>query len=173
MNSEKIKRLSTNSMLAALCAVLGYFAIDAGNIKFTLETFPMILGAMLFGPASGVSIAFVGNFISQLVKYGLTATTLVWIITHVVSGLAVGLYARKKDFNLTRGQAIAIALAGEILVTLLNTGAMYIDAKFYGYYTFAYVFGASAMRAVVCVVKGVVYGVILHPLLTAIKRALK
>ena len=35
MNSEKIKRLCVDSMLAALCAVLGFFAIDLGNFKFT------------------------------------------------------------------------------------------------------------------------------------------
>ena len=170
MNSEKIKRLCVDSMLAALCAVLGFFAIDLGNFKFTLETFPVILGAILFGPADGFLIAFVGNFISQLIHYGLTATTLVWIAPHVAAGFVVGLYARQQNFDLSRGKTIVIALIGEIIVTLLNTGAMYIDAKFYGYYSFAYIFGATTMWVVVCLVKGAVYGVVLYPVVAAVKK---
>ena len=170
MNSEKIKRLCVASMLAALCAVLGFFAIGLGNFKFTLETFPVILGAILFGPEDGFLIAFVGNFISQLIHYGLTATTLVWIAPHVAAGFVVGLYARQQNFDLSRGKTIVIALIGEIIVTLLNTGAMYIDAKFYGYYSFAYIFGATTMRVVVCLVKGAVYGVVLYPVVAAVKK---
>ena len=173
MEREKIKRLCVDSMLAALCAVLGFLAIDLGNFKFTLETFPVILGAILFGPADGFAIAFVGNFISQLIHYGLTATTLVWIAPHVAAGFAVGLFAKQKAFDLSRTQTIVIALIGEAIVTLLNTGAMYIDAKFYGYYSFAYIFGATNLRILVCIAKGVVYGVILHPIVTAVKTAIR
>ena len=33
----KTKQLTSNAMLAAMCAVLGYVAIDLGNIKITLQ----------------------------------------------------------------------------------------------------------------------------------------
>ena len=34
----KTKQLTINDMLAAMCAVLGYVAIDLGNIKITFDT---------------------------------------------------------------------------------------------------------------------------------------
>lgn len=173
LNDNKIRRMATNSMLAALCAVLGFVSIDLGNFKFTLESFPITMGALLFGPVDGMVIAFIGNFISQLLKYGLSATTLVWIAPYVAAALVVGLYAKAKDFKLTPTQTVFITLLAEIIITVLNTGAMYIDSKFYGYYSFAYIFGATIPRVVVCVVKGIIYGVVMPHLLKAIRKTLK
>ena len=173
MNNNKIRRMATNSMLAALCAVLGFFSIDLGNFKFTLESFPVTLGALLFGPVDGAVIAFIGNFISQLLKYGLSATTLLWIAPYVVAGLVVGLFAKAKKFELTPAQTVMITLLAEIIITVLNTGVMYIDSKIYGYYSFAYIFGATIPRVVVCIVKGIVYGMVMPHLLKVIRKALK
>ena len=35
-----------------------------------------------------------------------------------------------------------------LVVTLLNTGAIYLDSVIYGYYTYAYVFGKVGIRIV-------------------------
>ena len=52
----KTKQLTLDAMLAAMCAVLGYVALDMGNIKITFESLPILLGAMLFGPVDGMLI---------------------------------------------------------------------------------------------------------------------
>ena len=57
-------------MLAAMCAVLGAVALDVGNLKITLESVPIIVGALLFGSLDGAAIGFVGTLVYQLLRYG-------------------------------------------------------------------------------------------------------
>ncbi|MBP3654008.1 MAG: ECF transporter S component [Oscillospiraceae bacterium] len=170
---NQTKRMATNAMLAALCAVLGFVSIDMGNLKITLESFPVNLGALLFGPVDGMVIAFLGSFIYQILKYGFSVTTLLWILPGVVSAALLGGYAKKKEFGLTRKQVIIAVLIAELVVTILNTGVMYIDSKIYGYYSFVYIFGTIVPRFAICIGKGVVYGAVLHPLMETVKKAIK
>ncbi len=167
------KKMATNAMLAALCAVLGFISIDMGNLKITLESFPVNLGTLLLGPVDGMVIAFLGSFIYQLLKYGISVTTLLWIAPGVVSAGLLGLYAKAKGFRLTRPQTIVAVLLAELVVTILNTGVMYIDSLVYGYYSFVYVFGTLIPRLAICIGKGIVYGAVLHPLLETVRKQLK
>ena len=170
---NKTKRLATNAMLSALCAVLGFIALDFNVLKITLESFPVNMGALLFGPVDGAVIAFIGSFIYQLLKYGVSATTALWIAPGVISAVLSGWYAKKKDYQLTKMQMVVAVLLAELVVTVLNTGVMYIDAKMYGYYFPGFITGSLIPRLAICVGKGIVYGVILHPMLDSIKKALK
>ena len=46
------KQLTLDAMLAAMCAVLGYLAIDTGTVKVTFESVPVLIAALMFGPQS-------------------------------------------------------------------------------------------------------------------------
>lgn len=166
------KRLAVNGMLSAMCAVLGYLALDMGNLKITFETLPIFAGALLFGPWDGLVIGGVGTLVYQLLRYGVTVTTPLWILPYVLGGLLVGLYARKKDFQWNRRQVLLCVLFNELLITVLNTGVIYIDSRIFGYYSPAYVFGSLAVRLAICVAKSIVIGLILPPILRAVEKAL-
>ena len=170
---NKTKRMATNAMLAALCAVLGFVAIDMWTMKITLESFPVNMGALLFGPVDGAIIAAIGSAIYQLLKYGVSATTLLWIAPGVISAVCLGLYAKKHGFKLTRMQMIVAVLLAELLITVLNTGVIYIDSKMFGYYFPGYISMNLIPRLALCIGKGIVYGVVLHPMLESIKKAIK
>ena len=159
-------------MLAAMCAVLGAISIDMGNIKITLESIPIILGAVLFGTADGAIIGFVGTFVYQVLRYGISATTLLWMIPYVVCGIIVGAYSAQKNYKLSTKQMVLIVIIAELVVTTLNTGVMYIDSKIYGYYSFAYIFGSIVIRYVVCVFKAAATGVLLPPLIELLQNKL-
>ena len=45
----KTRKLALNAVLAAMCAALGALALDLNSIKITFESFPILLGALLFG----------------------------------------------------------------------------------------------------------------------------
>ncbi len=163
------KELCVNSMLAAMCAVLGYLSIDTGNLKVTLESVPIIIGAALYGPLCGVAVGGVGTFVYQLLRYGLSVTTALWMLPYCACGLIVGLYARSNDFSLDRKQLILICLVAELVVTTLNTAVLYVDSRIYGY-TVAYVFATIVPRYIICVVKAVAVGAILPPLINVLER---
>lgn len=169
LHDNKTSRLAMDAMLAALCTVLSYASIDIGNsMRITLESFPIAVGALLLGPLDGAAIAFVGNLIYQLLRHGITATTLLWIAPYVIAGSLIGLAAKGAR---GRVRVVAVMLTAELLITALNTGALYIDSKLYGYYG-AYLFALTVPRLALAMAKGAVFGVILPPLTDAVRRAL-
>ena len=167
----RTQQLVINALLAAMCVVLGFMSIRIGNImKVSLEDFPVIFAALMFGPIDGMVVAAVGIFLYQLLSYGVTATTVLWILPFVIVGGIAGLYAKKYNFNNNKKQIFIIFLICEILVCLLNTGAIYADSKIYGYYYPTIITGMILIRLVTAVGKGVVLGLISPPILKTMSR---
>ena len=170
MKTMKAKQMATDSMLAAMCAVLGAVSIDLGTLKVTLESVPIIVGALLFGPLDGAMIGFVGTFVYQVLRYGFSVTTFLWMLPYVVCGIIVGAYAKKHGFEFDLKRTVFIVVLAELVVTTLNTGVMYIDSKIYGYYSAAYIFGSLVLRYIICVGKAVVTGAVMPPLISTLKK---
>lgn len=168
----KTRQLTIDAMLCAVCAVLGYVALDLGNIKITFESLPILLGGLLFGPLDGMLIGGMGTLIYQLIRYGVSATTLLWIMPYVVCGLVVGGWARVRQFQLSRRETLLLTIAAELSVTALNTIPIYVDSKLYGYYFPGIILGALTLRLVICVVKAAAFGAVLPTLTEAVRRGL-
>jgi ECF transporter S component (folate family) len=111
------RQLALDAMLAAMCAVLGYIAIYAQSIKITFESLPVLLAGLLFGPLDGALVGLVGTAVYQLLRYGISATTVLWMLPYVISGLVAGLSAKHEAFELDRRQTLLIALVCELLVS--------------------------------------------------------
>lgn len=169
-------QMAIDAMLAAMCtAIAALITLKlGGNLEITFESVPVHIAALLFGPVDGMIVAGIGNFIYQLLfsGYGLTATTALWILPYIVCGFIVGAYARRRDYRLTRAQLVFIIVVSELCVTLLNTFALFVDSKLFGYYSAAFVFGTLALRLVICVAKAVCYGLLLPALLQPLRKAL-
>lgn len=168
----KTKQLAFNALLAALCAVLGFYALDMLSIKITFESIPILIGALLFGPVNGALIGGIGTLVSQLIRYGLSATTFLWMLPYIVCGFFVGIVSYFKKYDLKATWVVPTVVMAELLVTAINTFALYVDANIYGYYTPELITGMLAIRIVVCVLKAVAYGFILMPVLVRIKRGI-
>lgn len=173
MRKLTAKRLAADAMLAAMCTVLGMVALDFISMKITFESLPVLIGALLFGPVEGAAIGLIGTFVYQLLRYGVSATTLLWILPYVICGLLAGLYAARRKFDLTRGQLMGVTVANELLITALNTGVIYVDSIIYGYYSKAVVFGMLVPRIALSIGKGVVFALVLPYLLQAVRKALR
>ena len=168
----KTRKLALNAVLAAMCAALGALALDLNSIKITFESFPILLGALLFGPLDGLAVGFVGTLLYQLLRYGVSVTTPLWILPYALAGLVTGFYARRRGFSLTTKQTVGIVVAAEVLITALNTLVMYIDAKLYGYWFPGFISAMLLPRGAVCIVKAVVFGLVLPKLCARVRRAL-
>ena len=163
--------LCFDGMLIAMYTVLSLVAtINAGNMKFTLDSLPILVGGALLGPVNGMLIGLLGSFLNQMITYGFSATTLLWIIPAGVRGLLVGLYAKHHNFDMTLKQTQFITISSALVVTALNTLVMYIDSKIYGYYSFAYVFGGILPRVIAGVIIAIIFAAILPQLLKPLKK---
>ena len=167
----RTQQLVMDALLAAMCVVLGFMSIRIGNImKISLEDFPVIIAALMFGPVEGMIVGGIGIFLYQLLSYGITVTTVLWILPFVIVGAIAGLYAKKAGYNNSKKQIFFIFLVCEILVCLLNTGAIYADSKIYGYYYPTIITGMILIRLATAVGKGVVLGLISPPILKAMSK---
>jgi len=178
MKTNKKRRgttqLAIDGMLAALCVVLGFASIRIGNvIKVSFEDLPVMYAALMFGPVDGIAVAFVGIMLYQLLSFGITVTTPLWVLPFVVAGLVYGLIAKKSNFNNTPKQLLVIFITSAFLILGLNTIAIYADSKIYGYYYPTIITGVIGVRAVIALVKGVALGFISSPLLKTLSRITK
>ena len=73
-----VKRQPFDECLLMAVATLGALALDLNSIKITFESFPILLGALLFGPLDGLAVGFVGTLLYQLRRYGVSVTTPRW-----------------------------------------------------------------------------------------------
>ena len=168
----KTKKLVLNALLIAMYVLLSYISLNLANMKITLSGLPIIVGGLLFGPVSGLEIGLLGSFLDQFLRYGITVTTLLWILPAGARGLMIGAYARHYGYRLNYGQTAFIILISAFIVTAMNTAAMYIDSKIYGYYSWMYVFGALTVRLVTAAVTSFVYLLIIPPLLKRLRMYL-
>lgn len=164
-------RLAYDAVLAAMCAVLGSVAaLDlGGNFKFTFENFPVLVGALLFGPVDGMLIGGVGIFLSQMIRYGIELSTPLWILPYILSGLFTGYCAKRLRFSLSQVQMIIIIVINGIIVTAANTLGLFIYNKYILQVPLAATIAAIPKRVIISVIKSVVFAFILPPVLRALR----
>ncbi|MBE6041411.1 MAG: ECF transporter S component [Clostridiales bacterium] len=167
----RTQQLTMDAVLAAMVVVLGFVSIRIGNImKISLEDFPVIFAALMFGPVDGMVVAAVGIFLYQLLSYGITATTVLWILPFVVVGGLAGWYAKKSGYNNSSKQILITFIVCELIICALNTGAIYVDSKMYGYYYPTIITGMILIRTLTALGKGVVLGLVSPPVLRALSK---
>ena len=167
-----ILRITYDGLLAALCAVLGSVAaIDIGIAKLTFENVPVVIAGLLFGPVDGMLVGFVGIFLSQVIRYGIDASTMLWVAPYVLSGLVVGLGTLLCRFRPKFWQLLVILIVDAIVVTGANTVGLYI----YYYYILKTpketMFAAIPVRLAVSAVKGVLYAILMPLLIKGLESA--
>ena len=167
------KRLTSDAMLIAIYSVLSILTpIKIENFKFTFEAFPILVASLLLGPVDGLIVGGVGSLVYQLLfsGYGLTATTLLWVLPHAISGLVVGLYASYKKYELKHIEIGFISIVSAIIVTTLNCLALYADSNMYGYYSPVLVFGNIALKILTGIILAIIYSSVLPKLLSFLKK---
>ncbi len=164
------KRLVTNAALIALYVVLSLFSANLGALKLTFESFPVLVAALLFGWADGLLVGAMGGFLNQLLTYGLSVTTLMWILPNMLRGLVVGLYARAHGYALTTRQVAGVVLLSSLMVTALNTVALYVDSRIF-HYPVSLTLGVIGLRFLSSVVMAAVYTLVTPRTLTLLRKA--
>ena len=128
------RRLTMNAVFIALHVVLDFASIYIGNeIKLSFASFPLLCAAMLFGTADGIYVAGIGEFIYQLLMYGLGPTTLLWKLPPMLHALIAGLLARRFGHEMGVRQVGITVLISGLIAALLTTLVIYIDAQVWGY----------------------------------------
>lgn len=170
------KALCRMAILAALYFLLTLFSIRAGSLKISLSSLPVVVAALLGGPLQAAAVALVGELLSQMLSYGFTATTVLWLIPGMLRGLVIGLAAaqswRRAERTLdSRPLACyGICVVAALITTVSNTAVIWLDSVLYHYYTFAYVFGSLLLRLFTGVLTALVVTTLAIPLVQFLRR---
>lgn len=171
-------RLCRTAMLAALYVLLNLVSIKAGNLRITFASLPVVVSALLFGPADAALTALGGEFLNQMLSYGFTPTTALWMIPPAVRGVVIGAAActlRKTERPLESRPVLcyAVCILAALGTTAANTAALAIDAKLYGYYTTALVLGDLSWRIVTGTLIAVIITTAALPLTNLLRRRVR
>ena len=180
-NSFTVKRLVMDAVLIALYVLLGFLKIPIGNIlRINLASFAVVVCAVAFGSVDGLIVGFMGEFLSQVIgPYGLTPTTALWAMPEAARGFLLGLSMllfSKKQLSPTKlNQPIIYYLVfcvlTGIVASLLNTFALYVDSKMYGYYSEYMVFGILAVRLTMAVLMSGAFGYVTLHIVSALRAS--
>ena len=175
-----VYRISIDALFVALYVILGTvlsFKIP-GAIQISLSTLPILLVAFLLTPADAAAVALLGTFLEQILDpspFGF-ATLPIWLIPGVVMALVAAFGARyvrtienKKVALLLTCTAIVCA---ELLLTLLNTGALYLDGYLLHYPVKA-LHLLLPTRALNCLARCVISCTLVNLLTPPLEKALK
>ena len=139
----------------------------------TMEATGMDVMPLWWAVSLGACIGGIGTLLYQLLSYGVTATTALWIAPYVLLGLCVGAVSARHGYACTKRQLVLLVVLGELGITALNTGSLYIDSLIYGYYSPVFVFGTLPLRLGICAAKAVVFSLLLPSLLPLVRRAVQ
>lgn len=179
MKKNQTKRLVMNAMMVAIYVVLSMLGIPFAGNKITFEHFPVIVSATLFGPIDGMLVGGVGELMNQMMTYGFTPTTVLWILPIVVRGLMIGLFAKCMPNYMKPSMSwrttipkvfFLVCIVTGPIASLLNTFAFYVDSKMLNYYSYALVFGSLLVRLILSVITSVIMATLAYILLPILQR---
>ncbi len=123
------------ALLTAMYVLLGSFlVIRHPAIEISLKSLPVVVGALLFGPACGGLVALLGEFLAQLLAWGLQPNTILWVLPPVANGLVVGALALRsrnaggKPLEERMGKCYAAAQLGSLATSVVTTVSLWLDS---------------------------------------------
>lgn len=117
----------------ALFIALSFASVNLQFIKISMSGIPLIFISVVYGPLEGALLGLVGEFLCQLMTYGITPTTALWVLPAVVRGLIVGFMFKQKDVREHPILWILTIIVSCLAVTIINTFVIYLDAKIFEY----------------------------------------
>lgn len=170
-----IRAFCLTAIMTALYVLLAMFSIKLGTLHITLASLPVVVTAVVVGPAEAAVAALLGEFLNQMLNYGFTLTTALWLIPPAVRGLIVGMVALRaaragKYLELRPVLFYSVCVAAAVVTTVCNTAVIWLDSVLYHYYTFAYVFGSTLVRLFTGIVTAVLVTTVTIPLARILRR---
>jgi len=172
MINKRIAKICRIGIMAALFFLLAKLTIHVGNVRvLDFASLPLILTAILFDPVEAICAALLGEFISQLLGYGLTATTVLWILPPAIRALTVGIFVKcsKKHMEERIVYTYIATVVAALITTAANTLVSYIDAVVYKY-SYAYVLTELPVRLGTGVLTAIVIASIVIPMCRVLRK---
>lgn len=169
------KRIALDGMLAAVYFALKCLTIPIGNdLELTFATLALVVAALLLRLPDVCAIGFVGEFMTQLVRFGFSPiSTPIWVAPTVLYALVLGLcawiFGRKRWLAERPVLCYAVCMGCALVLAVGNTAALYFDSKIVGYYSYHMVFGVAILRGLAALATAAVVATVAIPLVRTLR----
>ncbi len=169
-----IYRLALDSMLAALYFILTYITIRVGNFHITFASIMVVIPSLLFGLPDALLIALLGEFLNQVLTYGIMITTPLWILPPLFRALIISIvsmiYKKKNDAleNHIVIYFITTIIAG-LITSIANTAVTFLDGFIIGY-SVPFVLLTTCFRFLINIATSIVVSIIALPIVKVLKK---
>lgn len=178
MRKFTTRRICLVAALAALSFLLNMVQIKLPmNLRLTFDSLPVVVGSLLLGPVDGMLAALLGEFLTQLLsEYGITATTVLWLIPPALRALVIGTAAWKyrettRPLERRAPACLGVCLLASAVTTAGNTLVIWLDSVLNGYYSFPLVFGSALARLATGLLTALVIAAVSMPLVLRLRQA--
>ncbi len=162
MNRKKIKNISIASAMAALSIILELLSVRNEGSKISLYSLPLLFSGILFGPKIGLLAGFASGFISQVCLYGLSPTTIIWLVAPSLWGLLSGwLYHKLMHNHFSLWNIAIVVIAVSLSITGVNSLALYLDGLILHYPT-PYIISMLGVRIFTALFLAIPYTAIIY-----------
>jgi len=165
------------ALLAAMYVPLSlYVAVRMGNVHISFGSLPVVTAALLFGPLDAAIVALVGEFFKQLLTYGVTYTTVLYLIPPALRGLVIGAAAvlvRQRGggrLEERRWLCYGVCVAAAVCTTIGNTLVNWLDSVLMKYYFPGLILGDLVYRLIVGMANAVIIASVAIPLVRLLRR---
>ena len=135
MKKNIIKKMALASVMAAFAIVLNLISVRSDTSLYTIYALPLLLAGILYGPLVGFYAGLATGIIVQLFTYGITPTTVLWILAPTAWGLISGFISYLFSYKITKPKVIINIAICTLSVLILNTLAQILDGLYYQYST--------------------------------------
>lgn len=168
-----IHAICFNAVMAALFTVLSLLSVKIGNnFKITFSALPIVIAAICYGPLSGMAVGLLGAFIEQVMTFGISATTVLWILPAGIRGITVGLLFIFLGRSLSQKCLLPTIIISSVIVTLLNTVITYIDSVIYSY-PFSFALATMGIKLLLSIVTAVLISIISVPIIISVSKYMR
>lgn len=169
-----IYRLALDSMLAALYFILTYITIRVGNFHITFASLMVVIPSLLFGLPDALFIAMLGEFLNQVLTYGIMITTPLWILPPLFRALIISIVSmifKKKNDSLENHIVIYFitTIVAGLVTSLMNTLVTFLDGYIIGY-SVSFVLITTCFRFLINIATSIVVSIIALPIVKVLKK---
>ncbi len=170
-----IRALCRIAVMTALYLPLARLAIEIGTVKLSLGSLPVTVLALLTGPVEAALAAALGELLKQMLTYGFTATTLLWIIPPALRGLLIGLAAARlwrteRPLEERPVLCYGVGMGAAVATTVANCLPLWLDSVIYGYYFPGYILGSLLARLGVGIATALMVAILAMSVVPALRR---
>lgn len=146
--------------------------MSTNDIKLPLGALPFLVAAFLCGPLEGFICGLVGTFLSQILSYGITVTTPVWILPYAMEALTAGLMFKAFHRRLDPKSVGIIVFVSGFIRIVLNFAASYLDGVVvFKYMTSEALIAVIPFRLLIWAGFSVIFTAILLPVTKALLKS--